>query len=131
MKKFGSIVLAVILCLGLFAVVQAGQTILRAFAPAGSDGTQIILQIDWEQVQKAAPEVTQVWLRRRAVGPPEKMDSLAYVPAGTARYTDTGLDPDRQYHYFAYFKDADGSTQRFGSSAAVVHLGPIAPLPGK
>ena len=131
MKKLGYIALALTFSLGLIAVAQAGQTILRAFSPATTDGSQVVLQIDWDQVKKAAPEATQVSIRRRPAGMPVKSDSVTYLQAGTPRYTDTGLDADTQYHYFASFKDAEGNTLKFGSARAVVHLGPIATLPGK
>jgi hypothetical protein len=107
------------------------QTILTAYAPAGSDGTSILLSIDWGQVHQAAPTVTNVLLRRRPAGPPVISDTLAVIPADSARYLDTGLDASTAYHYYAYFKDAQGETARFGSVPAVVHLGPVHTLPQK
>ena len=54
---------------------------------------------------------------------------MAVLPADSARFVDQGLDRTVAYHYFAYFKNADGETQRFGGFPAVVHLGPLQTLP--
>ena len=113
----------------LSAPAYAGQTILRAFSPAGSDGSEVILQIDWAQVDSVAADVNYVLLRRKPAGPPVKADSIAVLQVGTARFVDTGLNPAQAYHYFAYFKSADGTTLRFGSFPAVVHLGPLTTKP--
>jgi hypothetical protein len=115
----------------LWAAGQGEQTILSAFAPAGSDGSRIILAIDWAQVKQAAPTVTSVLLRRRPAGPPTIMDTVAVLPVDSAHCIDSGLIATQAYHYYAYFKNAEGETARFGSSPAVVHLGPIYPLPSK
>lgn len=108
----------------------AGQTILKAKAPAGSDGTRVILEIDWPQARAHAPAAVLVMLRRRPEGYPTVPDTIAVLPADSSRYEDTGLDPNQVYHYFAYFKTADSSTTQFGSYPAVVHLGPIHTRPG-
>jgi len=122
----------VVLFLATFAATAfSGQTILKAYAPAGADGGQVILVIDWAQVKVAAPGVTSVLLRRRPAGMPTVADTLALLPLDSARYVDSGLDSTLDYHYFAYFKKADGQTDRFGSSPAVVHLGPIHIIPPK
>lgn len=109
--------------------VAAEQTILKAYAPAGTDGHQVILSIDWSQVKVAAPAVTSVMLRRRPAGQPTVADTVAVLPMDSLRFVDTGLDPATAYHYYAYFKKADGETDRFGSYPAVVHLGPLHTLP--
>jgi hypothetical protein len=107
----------------------AGQTILKAYAPAGSDGTRVILEIDWSQVKAHAQGVKLVLLRRRPEGPPRVPDTLAFLPVDSARFEDRGLDPNQTYHYFAYFKTADSATTEFGSFPAVVHLGPLRTRP--
>lgn len=111
----------------LTAAVAAAepQSILRAFAPAGSEGTSVILQVDWEQVKKALPEVSYVSLRRRPAGPPVRIEKIAILPVDQSRYLDTALDASVAYHYYAYFKDADSTMLNFGSYPAVVHLGPL------
>jgi len=131
MKTFYGLAFVLLLALGAVASAQVQQTMLKAFAPPNSDGTSVILEIDWPQVKAAAPEVTQAKVYRRAVGPPKALDSVAVLPVDSARYEDAGLDPQTRYHYFAYFKDADGNTLKFGSYRAVAHLGPIATLPAK
>lgn len=103
----------------------AGQTILKVKAPAGSDGTRVILEIDWAQAKAHAPDAVMVMLRRRPEGYPTVPDTLAVLPADSSRFIDTGLDPNQAYHYFAYFKNADSSTTQFGSFPAVAHVGPI------
>lgn len=106
------------------------QTILRAFAPADSEGTSVILQIDWAQVKEALPEVAHVSLRRRPAGPPVKIAKIATLLVDQSRYVDSTLDASVEYHYYAYFKDADSTTLKFGSFPAVVHLGPLRTAPG-
>jgi len=106
----------------------AEQTILKAFAPADTAGRQVILVIDWSQVKAVSPAVTSVLLRRRPAGPPTVADTVAVLPADSTRFLDTGLDPATAYHYYAYFKKADGETDRFGTYPAVVHLGPLRTL---
>jgi hypothetical protein len=107
----------------------AEQSILKAYAPSEGDGTSVILVIDWPQAKRHAAAAEWVMLRRRADGPPVVPDTLATLPADSARFVDTGLDPGKKYHYFAYFKSADSATTQFGSSPAVVHLGPIPTRP--
>lgn len=108
----------------------AGQTMLKAIAPSGSDGTRVILVIDWAQVKSHAADAELVMIRRRPAGLPTIPDTLAFLPADSSRYEDTGLDPNQAYHYFAYFKTADSATTQFGSYPAVVHLGPLHTRPG-
>jgi hypothetical protein len=115
----------------LGANALAGQTILKAYAPAHADGGQVILEIDWSQVKAAAPGVTSVLLRRRPAGLPTIADTLAVLPLDSARFVVNGLDPTLGYHFYAYFKKADGETDRFGSYPAVVHLGPLHSVPSK
>jgi len=111
--------------------VQAGQSILKALAPAGGDGTRVILVIDWPQVKAHAANAELVMLRRRPAGMPSVADTLALLPADSSRYEDSGLDPNQAYHYFAYFKTKDSTTTEFGSIPAVVHLGPIHTRPDR
>ena len=123
--------IVVLIMIGLVAATaNAEQTILSAFAPAGSDGSTVVLQIDWLQVKEAAPNVDHVMLRRRPAGTPVQPDTVAFLPVDSARVTDVGLDPDLAYHYYAYFKKADSSMVRFGLYRAVVHLGPLHTRPG-
>lgn len=130
MKRNVTLVVCPALILILAVWAWSEQTILRAYAPADSDGTSVILEVDWSQVKAAAPEVDHVSLRRRPAHPPAKPDTIAILPVDSARFIDAGLDPRQAYHYYAYFKDADSSTLRFGSFPAVVHLGPIHTMPG-
>lgn len=123
MRCMNWFVLATACCLA--GPVFAGQSILKAKAPAGSDGTRVILEIDWAQAKAHAPDAVMVMLRRRPEGYPTVPDTLAVLPADSSRFIDSGLDPNQLYHYFAYFKTADSSTTQFGSFPAVVHIGPI------
>jgi hypothetical protein len=118
-------VLVVAMVLGLLLPVQAGQTLLTAFAPAGSDGTKVLLKIDWNQVKEAAPDVEMVMIRRRPAGTPMAPDTVAFLDTQTAQIEDSGLNPQLAYHYYAYFKTADSTTSKFGSFPAIAHLGPI------
>ena len=127
--KYSLIPAGLLLALCMTAPLQAEQTILKAYAPPGSDGTSIILVIDWAQVKAHAAQAQMVMLRRRPAGPPTVADTLVFLPADSSRYVDTGLSLEREYHYFAYFKAADSSTTQFGSTPAVVHLGPIRTRP--
>jgi len=131
MRKRLVAVLATALLLALWTTGAGEQTILTAYAPAGSDGSSIVLTVDWAQVHQDAPTAVSVLLRRRPAGPPTVADTVAVLPADSSRCLDTGLDASMAYHYFAYFKTADGETARFGSYPAVVHLGPIYPLQPK
>ena len=108
---------------------RAEQTILTAFAPADTDGIRVILRIDWEQVKHAAADVKRVMIRRRPAGIPVAQDTVTFLPADSFRFEDTGLDPDRAYHYYAYFKLKDRTTARFGSYPAVMHIGPLLTRP--
>ena len=110
---------------------HAGQSILKAIAPAGSDGTRVILVIDWPQAKAHAADAEMVMLRRRPAGMPSVADTLVVLPADSSRYEDSGLDPQQAYHYFAYFKTKDSTTTQFGSIPAVVHLGPIHTRPDR
>ena len=125
MQRTTGTVLAVALVLGLLMPVQAGQSLLTAFAPAGSDGTKVLLKIDWNQVIQAAPDAEMVMIRRRPAGAPVAPDTVAFLDTLTAQFEDSGLNPELAYHYSAYFKRADSATTRFGSFPAVAHLGPI------
>jgi hypothetical protein len=106
------------------------QTILRAFAPAESSGQSVILQIDWAQVKRAIPEVNHVSLRRRPAGHPVPIEKIGVLSTDQARLIDSVPDAGVAYHYYAYFKDADSTTLRFGSYPAIVYLGPINTTPG-
>jgi hypothetical protein len=125
MRRSTITVFAAAIVLGLLLPVQAGQTLLTAFAPANSDGTRVLLKIDWELVLQAAPDVEMVMIRRRPAGLPVAPDTVAFLNTLTAQFEDTGLNPEGAYHYYAYFKTADSSTTKFGSFPAIAHLGPI------
>ncbi len=129
-RRMFSASLVIIAALTAAVAVAEPQTILKAFAPADSDGTSVILQIDWEQVKKALPEVAHVSLRRRPAGPPVKIEKIATLQVDQSRYVDSTLDASVEYHFYAYFKDADSTTLKFGSYPAVVHLGPLNTTPG-
>jgi hypothetical protein len=118
-------ILAVATLLALMMPAQAGQTLLTAFETADSDGTRVLLKIDWTQVLQAAPDVELVMVRRRPAGTPVAPDTVAFLNPETSEFEDSGLNPELAYHYYAYFKKADSSTTRFGSFPAVAHLGPI------
>lgn len=123
--------LTVVFLVATAATAFAEQSILTAYAPANSDGGQVILVIDWTQAKAAAPGITSVLLRRRPAGLPTVADTVAVLPADSSRFVDSGLDRATAYHYYAYFKNADGDTDRFGSYPAVVHLGPLHTVPAK
>jgi hypothetical protein len=103
----------------------ASQTMLRAAAPAGSDGTEVRLYFDWAQITAGAPDADHLSLRRRPSDRVVPMDTIATIPLDSGSYLDRGLDPDTPYEYFAYVKNSDGQTLKFGSHYAVIYLGPI------
>jgi hypothetical protein len=130
MKRSRYLNLAWVFVLLFVAGAGAEQTVLKAYAPAGSDGSRIILEIDWAQVTTLAPEVDHVSLRRRPTGPPVSYDTVAVFGPEQNRVTDSGLVATEGYHYLAYFKDADNNTLLFGSYPAIAYLGPIHTRPG-
>lgn len=124
--KRNSLILAFVCVVGLALAAQGEQTLMSAFAPADTDGKTVILVIDWPQAKSHAPAAEWVMLRKRAVGLPVVVpDTLAFLPADSARFVVTGLDPEKAYDFFASFKSKDSTTLSFGSSPAVVHLGPL------
>ena len=130
MKSKTTWILCITLLGGLAALAWAEQTMLKAYAPAHSDGTSIIVEIDWAQVRAAAPEADHISLRRRTAAPPVvEVETIVALPADSGRYLDTGLDPALLYHYYAYVKDADSTTLKFGGFPSVLHLGPIRTQP--
>lgn len=112
-----------VLCLAVAA--HAEQTLMAAFVPANADSTSVVLVIDWPQAKSHAPTAEWVMLRKRVEGIPVVPDTLAFLPVDSSRFVVTGLDPQLAYHYFASFKSKDSTTLQFGSSPAVVHLGPL------
>lgn len=117
--------ISVALAVCLFATALAEQTILKAFAPADGDQTSVILVIDWPQAKAHAANLEWVMLRKRAEGPPVVPDTLAFLPVDSSRFVVTGLNPEMAYHFFASFKSKDSTTVNFGSSPAVMHIGPL------
>lgn len=116
-----------VMCISVTAT--AGQTILKAYAPSESDGSSLILEVDWAQIKPAAPQVTYVLLLKRSAHEVKPRDTVGTLVLDSSRITVSGLLSDVPYHYFAYFKDSTGTTSKFGSMPAVVHLGPVYSLP--
>jgi len=109
----------------LVASARAEQTLLKAYMPADSDGSRVVLVIDWSQAKAHAPTSEWVMLRKRPDGLPTVPDTLAMLPVDSSRFVVEGLDPAVAYHFFASFKAKDSVTVQFGSVPAVVHLGPV------
>lgn len=116
-----------VLCLSLAAA--AGQTILKAYAPSESDGASLMLEVDWAQIKTAAPQVTYVLLLKRSAHEVKPRDTVGTLALDSSRISAAGLLANVPYHFFAYFKDSTGTTSKFGSMPAVVHLGPVYSLP--